>query len=454
MKKNILFLLIPLLLSGCNLPTQEDVTPIPHQDDEGESEGEQTPSEGEGEGSEGEGDVNPPDEGGDEEEDPPHEDPPPTPPTPVTTIKTIKEIKELCNKLTPATDDIKITTSEIEVEFVGQAIDSIDTKANSANHTPQMKVLVADETGYIFVASQPGSQSQNTLYQSFSNNKQKHNSKYIIKGKIGLYRGQPEVVCESFTWDEKLEVTYDLDKLSTSYIDSIPSFYNVVNNEADYNAKGQGIGYIHKMEDLKCIGKADNNSWIFTDSTKKIMGVYDFISNTTFTVGSVYDITGLTSTNQWKPSLRVLDYKLKSDVSVDDPYESYKDITIKETFNIKRPKLDDKDYRRYPDYLSSFQYVYKSTVYFDYINNSSNEEICGDQYYSTSPSSNQVAASRYYARFNNDNYDWPNIDDSYFTDNKTVTIFYSLYQQDQVTYNKVTYMQWKIYMFKDPTILN
>ncbi len=437
LNKSAFLLLLPLLLGGCNVDIvpQED-TPHDEGDTPSEQGGEEGGSEGEGGGSQGGGEV----EGG-------GEDVPPTPPTPQLDTLTVSQVIELCNDLEPATDNIKITTSDIKVKFTGQAIDGIDTKNSKKGHTPQMKVVVADSTGYILVASESGSQSENTLYRSFVNNKQKRNSKYTIEGKIGLYRGQPEVVVESFTWDENLPVTYDVADMSEGKIDDVPAFYEQVINEVDYNSKGQGIGKIHSLNNVKCIGKADDNSWIFTDETSSVFGVYDFISNTSFSKGSVYNITGMLTTNVWKPSLRVLEYELIEDVEIQDPYfVSPVETTTKATYNIKRPKFDDDDYRRYPDYLRSFKNIYKTEAYVSY--DSPGKLIFGDTYYNTVPSSTGVAAQRGYIYFNNDDIELSYLAD-YIGQNETVTIYYSFYQQDQVTYSKVTYMQWKVYMYPD-----
>ena len=368
-------------------------------------------------------------------------------------LLTIAEVVELCNKLTPATDDWKITKSETTVKFIGQAIDGINTVASSSKCTPEMKVLVADATGYILCASAPGSQSQNTLYRSFVNNKTKRNSKYTLEGTIGLYRNQPEVVITSFTWDENLDINYDLDDFSRGKLDNIPAFYDAAVNEADYNCKGAGIGFIHSIENVKCLGKADDNSWIFSDASKQVFGVYDFISNTSFQAGSQYDILGTVTTNQWKPSLRVLEYSLNTTgEEVPNPLDAASEITIKNTYSIKRPKLGDNDFRRYPNYLRSSATIYTSEVYFDAYQPSGSSRptyICGDQYYQTQTTTKEIAASRYMIGFNNADYNFSNLDDK-VGQNQSYRIYFYLYQQDQITYGGTTYMPWKVYLF--PTL--
>ncbi len=372
-------------------------------------------------------------------------------PTPELELSTIEEIRQMCLALPSpiAGDNIKIVTSETKVKFIAQAIDYVDTKNSKKGHTPRMKVIVGDSTGYILAASEPGNASQNTLYQSFSNNKKKNNSKYTLEGYIGMYRGQPEVVISSFTWDENLPITYNVDDYSKGLLADVPAFYDTVIDVTDYNSKGSGIGQVFEIDNVRCIGKADDNSWIFCDATSKVMGIYDWISNTSFDVGSVYNVIGLLSTTEWKPSLRSWKYELVQNVDVDEPFtNNHVDTQVKPLFDLKRPDFDDDDYRRYPDYLRSFMNIYRSDVYFDYYSDSNSGIVACDTYYASAPSGKDISASRYCIRFNNEYYNWANLN-GYYGENKTVTIYYSLYAQEKITYGGKKYFQWKVYMYPE-----
>ena len=129
----------------------------------------------------------------------------------------------------------------------------------------------------------------------------KDTSRYTVSGYLSIYLGQPEIVVTSFMWNEKLDVTLDVDKISKDNI-SITEFYEKA-AAVNYNCAGHGYGEVYTIKGLTCYydeSAGQGKDWYnFTDGTQNIrVNAYNLGS---VSVGSTYDVTGIISLQNLSP---------------------------------------------------------------------------------------------------------------------------------------------------------
>lgn len=278
----------------------------------------------------------------------------------------------------------------------------------------------------------------------------KETSNYVLTGRIGYYYSTP---CLEVTgYQLNTSMTFNIDYKSFDYDQySTVEPYNTYLESLDYNKKGYGQGKLVKLNNFKCIAKGDDNSWLFSDGTH-VQGVYHQTSNTAYSVGSQYNIYGLSCLYQWKPSLRTFVYEISSGSPINVDIESLAiEKTAESMYSVGAPGEDTEKCENTNKFIRTFKYFYKADLYFNYYTeNGIGYVVAGDNYYSSVITSKTTASSNKMFLFNNDSYNrWnssiyvPVVD--YLCENTILTSYFVEYQF--TTVNKKEMPQ--VYMFED-----
>lgn len=251
------------------------------------------------------------------------------------------------------------------VTIKGFAVAKIDLIKYTAKYgldvSEHGKVIMADETGYIGVATVVNNLGT-SLWGKIAEHICKPTSKYIVTGYISEYLGNPELLVTSFAWDQNLDIKLDVSKISNG-VSTLEQFYEKSKN-VNYNCAGHGYGDVITIKDLKCYyvepdgqGKRYYN---FTDGTLNIR-VNAFNLSSGATVGNVYDVTGIISLKNLSPIIVAFDIKASSS-TVDFDYESVaSEITISGLKAIHGSQDDTAE--RFPNVVGAYGNVYKTTGY-------------------------------------------------------------------------------------------
>ena len=316
---------------------------------------------------------------------------------------------------------------------------------NVAAYQTQL-VYIADGDDMIAILTN----GQSNFYKACSDYIGQTTSNYVITGKVGIYYSQP--VIDITNYELKQTMTFDVDftTYSTNSYASIES-YNDYLESLDYNHKGYGVGKLVKMNSLLCIAKADNNSWLFTDS-QHVQGIYHQTSNTAFTVGKVYNIIGLECLIQWKPSIRCLHFSEVSEtVSVDIESLAISKTAV-QMYSQGCPTDDTEKSTATNNFIKTFKYFYKSNVYINAYGQAANGyyTVAGDSYYSDLISSQVTASGNRMFLFNNasmtkyTNTKYVPVRD-YICQDFTLLMYYVEYQFTKVDGRKMP----QVYLFED-----
>lgn len=371
-------------------------------------------------------------------------------------VKTIKEVKEY---ITQAVEDelfdvnaygmgvdlyTKVTIKGLAMAKLGLVKTSKDY---GYNITEPNKVVIGDATDAIAVATKTG---DGTLYGKVSSHQMKPTSKYSVTGHISMNLGTPELICDSFAWDQNQTETADISKISKSVI-SLTEFYTKA-NEINYNISGYGYGETYTLKGLTCYySEADGQgkTWYnFTDGTQNIrVNAYNI---NRISVGHTYDVTGMISLASYSPIIVAFEYK-NSDVTPVDLNEFYKSASEMSIENLKKIKYVNDTTTKYPEMINNYSKIYKTTGYITTVQEGGKYYLSiSDSYINTKDFPTGKGASSVnnnLALIKNDNF-W-NLDDPYFkfnpyleqTDIDTpVTVYYTPRQTS--FYNGKMY--WKI----------
>lgn len=300
-----------------------------------------------------------------------------------------------------------------------------------------------------------GGTGSNTLYKKCSDYIGQDTSNYIVTGKIGYYYSMPCLEITDFILKQDMKFTIDYKSFDYTNYDSIEN-YNDFLLTIDYNKKGYGESKLVKLTNLKCLSKADDNSWIVTDGTYS-QGVYHQTSNTALSVNTQYTFYGISCLYKWKPSLRILSYEVSQGKSIEFDIDTVAITkTASEMYSCGCPKDDTEKSTSTNNFIKTFKYFYKSELYFNYyIANNNGYVVAGDNYYSSVISSQTTAQTNKMFLFNNASYNrWQSLTyvpvANYLLENIKLTSYYVEYQ---FTKNSGVMMP-QVYMFEEyiPTI--
>ena len=227
------------------------------------------------------------------------------------------------------------------------------------------KVIMADSTGYIGVASKVSGEGT-SLYGKVGTYTCTDTARYVVTGYLSEYLGHPEILVTSFTWDSSLDVTWDPSVISDATV-TIENFYNKA-KDVYYNCAGHGYGEVLTLNNLKLYyTEADGQGiryYNFTDGEKNIrVNAYNLGS---VSEGKYYDIVGITSIKNLSPI--IVAFRISETVNPEEFTFNY--WTASETTSLSKlytvsGSQDDVDTRteRFDDVIEAYGKFYKTEVY-------------------------------------------------------------------------------------------
>ena len=234
------------------------------------------------------------------------------------------------------------------------------------------KVIMADSTGSIGVATK-NTGDGTSLWGKIDDHVCESTSSYIVTGYISEYLGHPELMVTSFTWDKDLDISWNAEILSEA-TSTIENFYTLA-KDIDYNCAGHGYGKVLTLNKLKCFYLESDGSGVryynFTDGTSNIR--VNAFNLSSVSVGSNYDIIGITSIKSLSPIIVAFKITKSSDQSeIEFDYET----TAGDSISIASLKAihgsKDDTSTKYPEVIEAYGNVYKTTGYLTCVYESGN----------------------------------------------------------------------------------
>ena len=287
-------------------------------------------------------------------------------------VKSIAEVKEyIANNPVDKNAFGNGVNEHVMVTIKGFALAKINLeKAKEAyglNVSEFGKVIMADSTGYIGVASKISGDGT-TLFGKVGSYACTDTARYIVTGYLSEYLGHPEILVTSFTWDQKLNVTWSPSVISEATV-NIEGFYSRAANTY-YNCAGHAYGSVLTLNKLKLYySESDGQGkryYNFTDGVKNIR--VNAFNLTSISEGKNYDITGIISIKNLSPIIVAFEIKQSEDqheIAFNYNAEGVaQDITIANLKQIHGSQ-DDVDTRttKFPEVINAYGQVFKTTGY-------------------------------------------------------------------------------------------
>ena len=375
-------------------------------------------------------------------------------------VMTIQEARDYIASLDISTNSFGNGVDETHtITIKGYALNKFDLvkskKDFGLNVSYPAKTIIGDHTGYIGCASNGGSQGT-TLFGKVGDYAGQDTARYEITGYPSLYLGHPEICVpdNSFIWNQNLDVTKDITKYCGAPI-SAEDFFTQA-KDVQYNCAGHGYGDIVKINSLTCYYyDASSKIYYFTNGTNIIKVIKDSISAT---VGNVYNIVGIITTKDYQPALRGISIEKVEESPATNDLTGAITRTATQLRSIQTSKDDTAT--RFDDFVLSFKNIYKAEVYIgaetdsgklnfvfsdsylgaDYIEGKNSALAQGvvfienKNFWSVSESDAQKY-NGYYA--------------DYLSENVKTTIYYIPEQLTYITYNKVVYPFYKVFLLPE-----
>lgn len=278
-------------------------------------------------------------------------------------IKTISELQEIAKTLTFRGSNGYLVNDTYEVQVNLKAIDAIDSFTTSGlPGNARGKVLCVDETGYIIVSSGVSSANPIDFYQRVKDYIKQATTTYYVTGHLAKFNDVLEINVDTYQYVSTLSIKYDLnDYLSSDSVNSSAAFMNHCKTILA-NKNGYGVGEIIRMNGLTYFNKYRKaGSYYFLDREGDLVPVYSLLDKdrSSLMLGNTYDIIGLESLYNGRPSLRILEV-IHSDLdSVEyDLSKAIEKTDMSYFYNINPNKTDYLE-----KYYNSVTVVYKMDVY-------------------------------------------------------------------------------------------
>ena len=376
-------------------------------------------------------------------------------------LSTIKDVKEAALKLTmPSTQPHVVEDKTQTYKIQGHVLENLTSGTTKTGYTPDGKTVLIDSTDWILCSSY--SSTANSLYQKVSSYLDKDTTQYEVTGHLALSFGVPELVVDSFTWNQNLNIDYSVTPTKT--FNDLSSYYEDTYN-LEYNIKGNGVGEMVKLNNLTCIGRADNAStgkWTFIDKDNHYLDVLYNINHNAFTPGTVYNLVGLQNTYHYNCSFRAMRHEISSENKTELDTSKSVSTTISNLFNNYSFK-DDSYNKVSKAYFNNKMNIYKVNAYVNHYESSGKWYITlSDNDYS--PTSQNDAYSHYQIPINNDGY-WNTTEYSFSYKNlysyedvgSPIDVYISLYQENHVSVDPIKNKAvWKVYLYEElvPEFIN
>lgn len=343
---------------------------------------------------------------------------------------------------------------KVKVTFEGGVIERTDlvkTKASFGCDVPERaRVFLADETGYIGVASNVG---DGTLYKKVADYVGDADSKYTITGYISTYLGHPEVLPITYELDKTLPVTYNPSTLADAQL-AISNFWNTT-KDITYNCAGHGYGSFYKIPSATCYYSESDGQrtdiYYFTDGEHLLKAIAH--NRVSIVVGKVYNLYGIASILNYSSSLLIVGADLlSSEIAAEIDLTAAQNEPINTLRTVKASQDDTNT--RYPNYTLFWGGLYKTTGYLTSCIEDGKYYIgIRDEYYSgSSEIQGKLNAQTTYkmALIDNDNFwneTWEQIEGynpyaDYINVNTPVEVYYIPQQLDYQSGNTA----WKIFL--------
>ena len=277
--------------------------------------------------------------------------------------KTISEVYQLADQIEYIPSATGWYLSDTEVTIKIKAIDAIDS-VTTADLYPNArgKVLCVDETGYIIVSSGVSKNNPIDFYQRVKDYIKEGTTTYVVTGYIAFLNGVVEINVNGYQYDSSLDIEYDLnDYLTKDTVNSSDSFMNHCKTIRT-NKNGYGVGEIVRLNGLTYFNKYRKaGSYYFLDRQGKLVPIYSLLDKdrSSLILGNTYDIIGLESIYNGRPSLRILEVIHSEEGPVD--YDLANAVEKSDTAYFYNVNPDKPAY--YDEFYASVTTVYKMEVY-------------------------------------------------------------------------------------------
>lgn len=369
-------------------------------------------------------------------------------------VKTISEFKALCDQYVTSVNEGGVGVNKnYTVTIKATAIDLMDMWKNKApySESSRYKTTFADQTGYLVCAG-------DSLYASANNSDYAmlRTSGYTLKGYFSKYFNKPELYVTEFQYDKNLSIGFDIFASAKEKNLTLESLYSKFET-MPYNMSGYGYDEIYTLNNIKVLEKAETDQYLATDGYRviKLLSYKNRMSP-----GSIYNVAGMITTNEWRPAIRIVGEQRVSDESViasfPTDYTVAKPLTIT---NLKKIKSsEDETTTRMNSFIASFQYLYKADVYVSYYVKSSKYYVTlSDNKYTGSNIPTQESAHHTYGMVDLENSSCWNKTESdmtkfsvlkdYIDADEPVELTYSLWQSKKVAKpGGGSGLSWKVYV--------
>lgn len=339
-------------------------------------------------------------------------------------------------------------------------VDALDGKATSAGYdvNARAKLLSYDDSGVLLLSSGTSSNNPISLYSRVRDYLGKNKTTYQIYGHIAFFKGQAELKVQSYTFMDSLE----FDKEITDYVSEEITSLEVYKSEFEnigVNDKGQGINpEVVRYKGLTCLNcYNDAGSYLFTTQEGEILPVYSFenLARTKLVLGQCYDIVGVRSSYNGRPSLRILEVENSTLESVDFDFENNV-TTITNTSYFYNMGPTNPEYKYSELKVFKMENVYASSYLNDYRKYSFNTTYYKDgssKKFTTGTTANTAVEINSLGVFNEDIYYNQSLMDYDITEcsseeelaDKKVTIYFTLAYLDTVNKKDM----WRVNIFED-----
>lgn len=373
-------------------------------------------------------------------------------------VKTISEVYAVADSLVFKGSDGYLVNNDVTIEVCLKAIDAIDSVTTTGGLSPQArgKVICVDDTGYIVCSSGVSKNNPIDFYQRVKDYIKAGTTTYYVKGHLAKLNGVLEINVEEYKYRSELTFDYDLNDFVTSGVSDSSSLMSHCQSIVT-NKNGYGLGKIVRLNALTYFEKYnDAGSYYFLDQDGQLVPIYSLLDKdrSNMQLGKVYDIIGIESIYQGRPSLRILEVtpNLEVDPASFDFTSAIERENTKYFYNVNSTSISYQD-----EFYNSVTTVYKMDVYVS--SYAYDKYTFSDTYYKYNKTfttgSSQVAASQHYSLgvFNSDldrkqiftDLDLANADSEEDCESLKFTIYFTLCYLDTVDGKEM----WRVNVFED-----
>ncbi len=231
---------------------------------------------------------------------------------------TIKEVLDIASEIEYLPNDAGWYCSTYTVTVDILAIDAIDSAASSASEgydpNARGKILAIDDTGYMLFSSGTETSPSLSFFQKVKKYLKSGTTTYTVTGKIAFLNDVVEVKVEAATYKENLTFSHTIDDFKKRTIDGSEAFASETHNETvKLNSKGYGIRDVVEIKGLTYFNvyNKEAGSYLFVDQKGQLIPVFSALNKdrSSLEKGKCYDIVGLESMYNGRPSFRILSIK-------------------------------------------------------------------------------------------------------------------------------------------------